>query len=149
MTTTITKENPVTDSTPGPDGQHDAHVQVLTAEMRTLMVGSRQVTMSVYNQLDEVDDHTEIEPFGRVCPKDGYYWRTYVVGRDRKNGALVRSHTFSKKGIAQLATRGTVWDGKNLVRPYGWPSDEEDRVALVQLASEWEALPLIVLAGLR
>jgi hypothetical protein len=35
---------------------HEAKVEVLTAEVRVLMVGSRQVTLSVYSQLDEVDD---------------------------------------------------------------------------------------------
>jgi hypothetical protein len=42
-----------------------ATVEVLTAQVRTLMVGSRQVTLSVYKQLDRVQPH-EITPFGRV-----------------------------------------------------------------------------------
>ena len=42
-----------------------AEVQVLTAEVRVLMVGSRQVTLSVYRQLDPVAA-SDIEPFGRV-----------------------------------------------------------------------------------
>jgi hypothetical protein len=141
----------MTDREPGPDGQHDAkdaHVQVLTAEVRTLVVGSRQVTMSVYNQLDLVEPW-DIEPFGRVAPRDGYYWRTYVVGRRRENGSLVRSHTFSEKGIKELTERGTVWDGKYRVKPHGWPSAEPVRERLQQVASKWAALPLIVLAGLR
>ena len=45
-----------------------AHVEVLTAEVRVLMVGSRQVTLSVYRQLDHVRPG-HIEPFGRV--RDG------------------------------------------------------------------------------
>jgi hypothetical protein len=44
-------------------------VSVLTAEVHTLMVGSRQVTMSVWNQLDQVRDEL-IKPMGRVRPKD-------------------------------------------------------------------------------
>lgn len=66
MTTTTTKESP------GPGDQHDAkdaHVQVLTAEVRTLVVGSRQVTMSVYCQLDEVR-YCHIERFGGVAPRN-------------------------------------------------------------------------------
>jgi hypothetical protein len=43
-----------------------ATVEVLTAEVRVLQVGSRQVTLSVYRQLDHVPA-AEIEPFGRVC----------------------------------------------------------------------------------
>ena len=71
------------------DGRRDARVQVLTAEVRTLVVGSRQVTLSVYSQLDEVE-FEQIEPFGRVRPKNGddYIW---LVGRHRADGALVRA----------------------------------------------------------
>jgi hypothetical protein len=106
---------------------HEAKVEVLTAEVRVLQVSSRQVTMSVYEQLDIVDPE-QIEPFGRVssrrahcsdgwggvnrdCPGDCLD----VVGRDRSTGMLVRScmHWYAN-------------------RP-----------------SAWEALPLIVLAGLR
>jgi hypothetical protein len=46
-----------------------ATVETLTAEVRVLMVGSRQVTLSVYGQLDEVGPE-DIEPFGRVNPRD-------------------------------------------------------------------------------
>ena len=42
-----------------------ARVEVLTAEVRVLMVGSRQVTLSVYGQLDYAKPD-QIEPFGRV-----------------------------------------------------------------------------------
>lgn len=69
------------------NGKASATVETLTAEVRVLMVGSRQVTMSVYNQLD-VMPHTCIEPFGRVNPKEGGLW---VVGRDDITGTLVRS----------------------------------------------------------
>jgi len=87
-----------------PNGQHDAHVQVLTAEVRTLMVGSRQVTMSVYEQLDIVKPEV-IEPFGRVSGRrahcgDGWGGASRdcpgadcldVVGVHQATGALVRS----------------------------------------------------------
>jgi hypothetical protein len=95
----------VTDSEPGPDRQHDAkdaHVQVLTAEVRTLVVGSRQVTMSVYGQLDEVCPG-DIEPFGRVSPREACGDWVYVVGRDVSTGALVRSCLpFSNMGLAKM-----------------------------------------------
>jgi hypothetical protein len=45
-----------------------ACVEVLTAEVRVLMVGSRQVTLSVFRQLDRVDSAL-IQPFGRVRDK--------------------------------------------------------------------------------
>jgi len=69
------------------NGKGTATVETLTAEVRVLMVGSRQVTLSVYNQLDLVP-HARVEPFGRVNPKEGGLW---VVGRDSLTGTLVRS----------------------------------------------------------
>jgi hypothetical protein len=97
-----------------------ATVEVLTAEVRVLQVGRRQITMSVCRQLDQVEPW-QIEPFGRVS--DGEYGGSWVavVGRDTRTGALVRA----------LACWGSS-------RP------AEDRAA-----REWRALPLIVLAGLR
>ena len=105
-----------------------ARVDVLTAEVRVLVVGSRQITLSVYGQLDYAVSDDGLVPFGRVrpgrahcldpwgggrlspeCPGDC----TDVVGRDA-DGVLVRSCTGS---------------GRRNPR--------------------WEALPLIVLAGLR
>ena len=46
-----------------------ATVGVLTAQVRVLMVGSRQVTLSVYRQLDHVEPG-KITPFGRVRDRD-------------------------------------------------------------------------------
>jgi hypothetical protein len=60
-----------------------ATVETLTAEVRVLMVGSRQVTLSVYNQLDEVP-YADIEPYGRVRPRDAERGRVCVVGRDKQ-----------------------------------------------------------------
>jgi hypothetical protein len=72
-----------------------ATVKTLTAEVRVLMVGNRQVTLSVYRQLDEVDD-TELEPFGRVNDsKDRCIW---VVGRSRTTGELVRAKAVPSYG---------------------------------------------------
>jgi hypothetical protein len=108
-----------------------ARVEVLTAEVRVLQVGSRQVTLSVCEQLDPVrPDH--ITPFGRVrrrphcrdsgddCPGDC----VDVVGSDRA-GTLVRC----------CLSR--------------WPSFTIDGADLDSLWREWAKLPLIVLAGLR
>jgi len=71
---------------------HEAKVEVLTAEVCVLKVGSRQVTLSVYNQLDCIP-HRQIDPFGRVNPKDAQSERVYVVGRDRETGVLARAVT--------------------------------------------------------
>lgn len=99
-----------------------ATVETLTAEVRVLMVGSRQVTLSVARQLDWIDI-TQLEPFGRVAirpPARGDGWGgTYIdeldmtlIGRDRRNGVL---------SLAVMK----------------WQHDNHT------------ALPLIVLAGLR
>ena len=63
-----------------------ATVEVLTAEVRVLMVGSRQVTLSVARQLDQVPLEA-VEPFGRVRVRDAD--ADQVIGRSRKDGSLV------------------------------------------------------------
>jgi hypothetical protein len=60
-----------------------ATIETLTAEVRVLMVGSRQVTLSVARQLDWVELE-RIAPFGRVKLGDG----NAVIGRDEA-GSLV------------------------------------------------------------
>ncbi len=128
---------------------HTATVETLTAEVRVLMVGSRQVTMSVYDQLDYLAP-ADINPLGRVRPKAAHWWRTYVVGQDKKTGALVRSHTFSEDGLSDLGEGKHIWDGKYQMNLPEWDSaTESDRDRFAAIAKEWSALPLIVLAGLR
>lgn len=65
-----------------------ATVETLTAEVRVLMVGNRQITLSVARQLDEIS-LDQIEPFGRVRLDKGR--ERYVIGRDRETGALAVS----------------------------------------------------------
>lgn len=104
-------------------------VELLTAEVRTLMIGERQVTMSIYNQLDWVDPK-EITPFGRVHSKTHKFPAVEVVGA--RDGFLVRSYLrkdhHGRPGVA------------GFVMPKG-PARE--------LRAEWDSLPLILLAGLR
>ena len=47
----------------------EARIETLTAEVRVLQVGSRQVTLSMFRQLDWAT-HTDVEPFGRVKTGD-------------------------------------------------------------------------------
>jgi hypothetical protein len=175
-----------------------AQVEVLTAEVRVLMVGSRQVTLSVYRQLDPV--HTfAIDPFGRVSdeksekldwPHDPWYRAdVYVVGVDQEDGALVRSRMYvaetpddvhetirslsrqiheneqaHEQKLREVAQAHDEMAGHFYRREVD--SIERDRLQLVQrlaqaqraltparanleLAHRWQALPLIVLAGLR
>lgn len=68
-----------------------ASVDVLTAEVRTVVVGNRQVTLSVYRQLDycPVED---MEPWGRVrAAKDAPGNEIELIGRRRGDGTLVAS----------------------------------------------------------
>jgi hypothetical protein len=104
-------------------------VELLTAEVRTLMVGDRQVTMSIYHQLDWVDPR-EIEPFGRVHSKAHKFPAVEVVGS--RDGILVRSY-LRKDNWARGAQ----------------PSFKMPEGPTRDLRAQWETLPLIVLAGLR
>lgn len=128
-------------------GSKTATVEALAAEVRVLMVGSRQVTLSVYNQLDVVPPDG-IEPFGRVSPK-GARWRTVeVVGRG-EGGALARSWVPLEPFDIPESYYGIVriFQG-DLGQSYGWPFGTP--IAEVRaFSAEWRRLPLIVLAGLR
>lgn len=114
-----------------------ATVDVLTAEVRVLMVGSRQVTLSVYKQLDTVH-YDDLVPFGRV--NDGnlrYYGRESiaVVGSDGR-GVLVRARLDRRNEKGRISYFDEAWEHRRgLCTESEW--------------AEAEALPLIVLAGLR
>lgn len=58
------------------NGSKTATVEALTAEVRVLMVGNRQVTLSVAKQLDHLG-LDELEMFGRVRLPDGMR----IIGR--------------------------------------------------------------------
>lgn len=118
-----------------------ATVETLTAEVRVLMVGSRQITLSVARQLDYAP-YDDIEPMGRVrigpTSDDDRSWVT-VIGRHRMTGALTMA----------MVTDPTPWEG------VAEPHDEKHRAAWLAIKSrrrnwpEASTLPLIVLAGLR
>jgi hypothetical protein len=100
---------------------HHAVVDVLTATVQVLMVGSRQVTLSVYRQLD-VCPTDEMEMFGRV--RDGRddlsKGAVAVVGRDA-HGALTR-------GVCARPLVYPVW-GNGLVRAvYGYRRRQAEMV---------------------
>lgn len=66
-----------------------AQVVTLEASVRVLTVGTRQITQSVANQLDQVAIW-QIEPMGRVRIRD----RQFAIGRRKSNGdlALAENH---------------------------------------------------------
>lgn len=117
-----------------------ATVEVLTAEVRVLMVGNRQVTLSVYRQLDIVSTG-EIEPFGRVRDvkwyddQDAEAEYIQVIGKQKpcgmsSDGELVKSIVRGGEGTGVGGWRTAV------------PYDH-------QTFAKWSYLPLIVLAGLK
>lgn len=144
-----------------------AEVVCLAAEVRVLMAGSRQITQSVFNQLDAVD-WENCEPMGRVNTNDGEKW---MVGRDKRSSALVRS-CFSNRypeGIPRL-DREEKYELDRLSSrsdpnsTFRLTEKEQKRLAqlneCLEKMPEWQAdfrtdlarytnLPLIVLAGLR
>ena len=111
-----------------------ATVEVLAAEVRVLMVGSRQITLSVYRQLDWAR-YNDILPFGRVNDGPRVRRRIYVVGRESWSGVLVRS-------MLDLPTRPQLDAIKDGTYPMPLPE-------LIETWEKWAALPLIVLAGLK
>lgn len=100
-----------------------ATVETLTAEVRVLMVGSRQVTLSVAKQLDVVPLES-LTIFGRVNLNDGY---RRVIGADRNGNLALATVAYPDRGE--------------------WGSDMYPHVKA--LYDKAQAAPLIVLAGLR
>lgn len=178
-----------------------ASVEVLTAEVRTLMVGNRQVTLSVYRQLDQADP-ANVTPFGRVNDQrdDGTPGQIFGIGRHKGTGALTRTWVnrpyppaiditdlvvYHPKPHGGRVFHGASWeqkwslsvDRRADVRPcpiedcdqdverFGWHFVDdpaalgslEERVdalreewsPVIDRYAAWQALPLIVLAGLR
>lgn len=150
-----------------------ATVEVLAAEVRVLMVGSRQVTLSVYAQLDMVDvDY--IEPFGRVHfrKRDAGNF-VDLVGKDSRTGVLVRSSVPRREWVMEEHDE-TAKDLLQDIRECEWTASEQERALhpqeaedfrqlaaaarsslkirwsyLSSKAEETARLPLIVLAGLK
>jgi hypothetical protein len=134
-------------------------VEVLTAEIRVLQVGSKPVTLSAARQLDSVDA-TAIKPFGRVRidpkPATGLI---EVIGS--ANGILARSSAHARK------VECPGWATSDPYRGYGQPlvvcarhrntppsepaghHDWTEYTPSQKIYEAWLALPLIVLAGLR
>jgi hypothetical protein len=153
-----------------PTGLRPVKVLTLQAKCAVIVVGSRQVTMSVFNQLDIVE-WEQMTPWGRVTPKetvDAFGHRVYwAVGRDG-NEWLVRS-TFrtpspppaaDKKRYDELKasmvrlnrTRGDLAPHeKYILSDYEeqWDYYVTDKRVFDRRLAQWEQLYLIVLAGLR
>ena len=137
-----------------------ARVEVLTAEVRVLQVGSRQITLSVARQLDEVPPD-DIEPFSRICTGRRRPFAAVdmieVVGA-ADDGALVRSMEIIERyrcsagcpEMSRVIANGQESISLNcpdhqhsydLSGHFWQPEPDVWRL--------WSDLPLIVLAGLR
>jgi hypothetical protein len=146
------------------NGSASATVETLTAEVRTLVVGSRQVTLSVAKQLDRLDlfcwGPGAITPFGRVKTgakvtqervKAGYrhypehmldsnrYFETYTT--EPRVEVIGRSNRDEDRGALVIFEVGP----KDVTDLYSGEGAKELNAVLAQ----WDELPLIVLAGLR
>lgn len=141
-----------------------ATVEVLTAEVRVLMVGSRQITLSVARQLDYVPV-TSLEPFGRVrLGSDEPDWLTLIgaasgvlslatLRRERTTCApygyshLCPEHRPAwEAALAQGAhPAATAWDR----HPHTRYTSQGGVEVTADVRHRLGALPLIVLAGLR
>jgi hypothetical protein len=136
-------------------------VETLTAEVRVLQVGSKPVTLSTARQLDFADP-SEIRPFGRVRidPKPAKNLIEVIGATD--DGALARSSaTFREVECPGYATKAyhhshlppQVVCPRHRRTPaadaagqrHGWVEYTPSK----EVYDAWEALPLIVLAGLR
>lgn len=100
-------------------GSMTATVETLTAEVRVLMVGNRQVTLSVFKQLDS-SDFQRMEPFGRV--RDGREDDLYsirLVGVSRLDGTLVRCTVPKPKWTLPAPAELNHWSEHEIYRRTG------------------------------
>ena len=94
-------------------GKSEATVTTLTAEVKTLMIGSRQVTLSIWHQLDRVHPD-KITTFGRVSPPGNAEAVVWVVGSHRETGALVRSsYPLGRQGRLDYIASQPGWQRTN------------------------------------
>jgi hypothetical protein len=138
----------------------DPQIEVLTAEIRVLQVGSKPVALSAAKQLDSVDGDA-IKPFGRVRidpkPAEGLI---EVIGS--ANGILSRSSARTRKvecpGWASRSSSSRGYGPPQVVCGLHRDTSPENPAGhhawteytpTKEIYEAWSALPLIVLAGLR
>lgn len=134
-------------------------VEVLTAEVRVLQIGSKPVALSAARQLDSVDC-AAIKPFGRVRidPKpaaglievigsaDGILARSSARARKMECPGYASSSISRGYGPPVLACARHSGTGPEAsTGSHGWTEYTPSQ----KLYEAWRALPLIVLAGLR
>lgn len=117
--------------------QTTASVESLTAAVRVLMVGNRQVTLSVARQLDKVP-WQDIQPFGRVrISKDD----------DGKWGTIVGSNSDGDLVIADAPPEG-VRIKYEQQKDYPTLCDRQSNVTFAHSLTESERYAVATFAGL-
>lgn len=91
-----------------------ATVELLTAEVRVLFVGSRQVTLSVARQLDRIS-LSRLEVFGRVKLGTDTFDRATVIGRDTTTGVLALAEYSRHPNWPTWIDEETLGTGKVIV----------------------------------
>lgn len=130
---------------------HSTKIDVLTAEVRVLMVGSRQVTLSVARQLDVVSP-SAIKPFGRIrMIRDAPTGYIQVIGSDIDDN-LVSSwireqERFCSRSSPSCRDRRESHDSHEY-HVYEQPPEGFCYYNSLEYF-QWKSLPLIVLAGLK
>lgn len=150
-----------------------AHVETLTAEVRVLQVGNRQITLSVAKQLDAFefqfdDEALNFTPFGRI--KIGSKGETYLPCSKTDKGA--EFHALQNNCARHPNCHHAKWwiNGEQACGThnrlgtreydYQWIGRHEPTGNLIVVNAFheefndeefalWKELPLIVLAGLR
>jgi hypothetical protein len=151
-----------------------ATVETLTAQVRVLMVGSKQVTASVAKQLDYVHNPAIVNVFGRVrIPGQvqqaiGATTNAELVLTGKCDGGGFTNETFTRTDDAgpytfvcecgrdwSLADGNSVWARSRSGAMHWYCSHANDGCPCTSgrpcpYDQQWlNALPLIVLAGLR
>ena len=130
-------------------GPKSAEVTTLTATVTALVVGSRQVTLSVFRQLDTCR-WDQIIPFGRVRDKQselGYrHGVILLVGKRIADGALVRSWVYPESSPPKEAPYADYWDEEQRAKE---AEKRQTDLRYYEFSQSAQQLPLIVLAGLR
>jgi hypothetical protein len=157
------------------NGSATATVETLTGEVRVLMVGSRQVTLSVARQLDsfeyEDDESLNFTPFGRIrtgakgekyvqCQRGdrGAEWFPLPTCRRRTDTGschhqmrmVNNSYLCGTFERIELCEYDVQWIGRheptgNLIVINAFTDEIKGDEQFI----DWKELPLVVLAGLR
>ena len=155
------------------NGSKTATVETLTAEVRVLMVGNRQITLSVAKQLDRIDYYgygiDAITPFGRIKTGATVTLDRTLPRRPAKvipskheympdllgNGPGTWHESYTAEPWLEVIGRSELPDTKGSLiifevdsrRDLALYSDQDpDEIARIEAMAN---LPLIVLAGLR